>query len=278
MFKSTRVKTPTVLQMEAVECGAASLAMILAYYGLHLPLEELRDVCGVSRDGSKASDLVNAAEEYGLEANGAFVSIEELEEDNDFPVIVFWERCHFVVLEGIKGDKVFLNDPAVGHRIVTREEFKKSYSHLSIYFKKTDKFVPGNRTEPMYKFFFKITAGNYRALAVILFSSLMLILPGLAIPAFSKVFIDDILIAKNTHWLNPLIVAMVGVLVVQVSLGYLRNLVTNKLNMKLALKTNSKFFWHILHVPVAFFGQRSLGDVLSRLNNNQSIADRKSVV
>lgn len=117
-LSNSRVKVPTILQMEATECGAASLSMILAHYDLWLPLEKLRQECGVNRDGSKASCIIKAARNRGCTADGYRWNADRLKEVNEFPLIIHWEFNHFVVLEGIIGDVAYLNDPAMGRRTV----------------------------------------------------------------------------------------------------------------------------------------------------------------
>ena len=112
MKKVARV--PFIMQMEALECGAASLAMVLAYFGKWIPLEQVRQDCGVSRDGSNAMNILLAARSYGLDAKGYRYEPEYLRENGTFPCIVHWEFNHFVVVRGFKNDKVYLNDPAKG--------------------------------------------------------------------------------------------------------------------------------------------------------------------
>lgn len=185
MGKVKRVKVPTVLQMEAVECGAASLAMILAYFGKYIPLEELRAVCGISRDGSKASNILKAARKYGLEAKGYRKEPESLKQ-MPMPVIVHWNFNHFLVVEGFCKGKVFLNDPASGHRFVTEEEFNQSFTGVVMAFAPTSEFQKDRKKPSLIAALKKRLRGSETVLIYIILIGLALVIPGLAIPVFAK--------------------------------------------------------------------------------------------
>ena len=130
-----------VMQMDAVECGAASLTMILAYYGRWLPLEEVRAACGVSRDGSSAKNIVEAAMGYGLEAKGYRATPEALEGMQ--PAIIHWNVDHFVVFRGFKHGAAYLNDPHAGPVTVPMEDFRRSFTGVVLSFSPTDHFQKG---------------------------------------------------------------------------------------------------------------------------------------
>src|SRR5208283_2977284 len=202
-----RVKTPTVLQMEAVECGAASLAMILAYYGLFIPLERLRLDCGVSRDGSKAGNILQAARKYGMTAKGY-----KMEPDNfyarKFPAIVFRNFNHFVVVEGVQKDGVYLNDPGSGPRRVTEEEFDESFTGVVLTFEPGPDFRKGGSKPNLLKSLAARLEGSETALLYVILASLFLVVPGLLIPIFSKIFVDNILVGGMRSWIYPLIWGM----------------------------------------------------------------------
>ena len=207
-----RTRTPTVLQMEAVECGAAALGIILAYYGRWVPLSELRRECGVSRDGSQASYLLAAGRQYGFEARAFSIDLEDLP-DLPCPYIVFWNFNHFLVVEGIGKERVYLNDPATGPRSVSIEEFDEAYTGVVLYFEPSDSFVKGGRKPSALRALYRRLEGSLGALAYCILLGFMLVLPSLAIPVFSQVFVDNVLIQGLNDWLRPLILGLILTLI-----------------------------------------------------------------
>ncbi len=266
-----RVKTPTLIQMEAVECGAAALGIVLGYYGLYITLEELRAKCGVSRDGSKASNVLKAARGYNMEAKG-YKYESQLLRNVPVPAIIHWNFNHFLVLEGFSGGKVYLNDPAEGPRTVTEEEFNESYTGIVLTFQKTAGFKKGGNPKRMMAALLKRLPGAKLALTYSILAGLFLVIPGLVIPIFSKVFIDNILIGKMEGWLRPLLIGMTVTAILRAILTALQQHYLAMLEIKLAITTSSKFFWHVLHLPVEFFAQRYAGDLSSRLSSNEQVA------
>ena len=272
LWNKKRVKVPTVLQMEAVECGAACLGMILAYYGKYVPLEELRIECGVSRDGSKASNILKAARKYGLEAKGFRKEPEGLKE-LPLPMIIFWNFNHFVVLEGIKGNKVYLNDPAMGQRVVSYEEFDQSFTGIALTFKPGPEFKKGGKRPSIWRSLRNRLKGSELAFTYIVLASLFLVIPGLVIPTFSKIFIDNILVKNMTGWLKPLLLAMLIAAVVQAALTWLQKYYLLRMETKLAISNSSKFFMHVFRLPIEFFAQRFPGEVGNRVLLNDKVAE-----
>ncbi len=266
-----RVKTPTLLQMEAVECGAAALGIVLHYYGLYLPLEELRTACGVSRDGSKASNVVRAAQRYGLVAKGMRLQPEQLFAQR-LPLIVFWEFNHFVVVEGRKGNRVYLNDPATGPRQVSFDEFDKSFTGVALVMEPGDDFKKKGAPPSLIGGLKERLAGNGVALGYIVLVTLALVVPGLVIPGFSKVFIDDFLIRRMQTWIEPLLAAMVVAAVANVALTWLQQHHLLRLETKLSTVLSVRFLWHVLRLPIEFFNQRYTGDIVARIRSNDTIA------
>ncbi len=269
--RAHRVRTTTVLQMEAVECGAASLAMVLAYHGRVVPLTELREACGISRDGSKASSIVKAARTYGMTARGFRKEPAELRAIA-LPFIVFWEFNHFVVVDGFSKGRVHLNDPAVGPRTVTDEEFNRSFTGVVLTFEPGDGFVRGGRFPSLSGALRKRLAGSRVALVYGVLAGLALIIPGLLIPAFSRIFVDDILVSGLETWIRPLIATMLLTLLLLLLLTWLQQYILFRLGQKLQLSASGSFIWHVLHLPVAFFDLRYAADVASRTQLNERIA------
>ncbi len=188
--------------MEAVECGAAALAMVLAYHGRVVPLTELRQACGVSRDGSKASSILKAARTYGLTAKGIRKEPYELK-SQAMPVVVFWEFNHFVVIDGFASGRVHLNDPASGPRTVSEEEFDRSFTGVVLTFEPGDDFTPGGRSPSLFGSLRRRLTGSRAALLYGVLAGLALIVPGLLIPAFSRIFVDSVLVGGFTiGWLR----------------------------------------------------------------------------
>lgn len=266
-----RVKLPTLLQMEAVECGAAALGIILTYYGKIVPLEELRVECGVSRDGSKASNILKAARRYGLTAKGYKYELEDLYK-LDFPVILFWNMNHFLVLGGFKGDKVFLSDPAQGPREVTLEELDISYSGVVLTFEPGEEFEPGGEKASMGAALRRRLVGSEMALIYVMLCGLFLVVPGLVTPTFSRIFVDEFLVAGRNDIVKPLLLGMGITFVVSVGLKWLQEFYLLRLETKLALETSRKFFQHVLRLPVGYFAQRYAGEIGSRVMINDKVA------
>ena len=267
-----RVKVPTVLQMEATECGAASLAMILAYYGRWLPLEFLRQECGVTRDGSNADNLLKAARRQGCVAK-AFAGRSEVLRKKEFPLILFWEFNHFLVLEGFQGDTVFLNDPAMGRRTVTWDEFLTSYTGVYMKITPSENFKPEGEPYSIVKTVAAKLKEDKWALIFLMVLGLCMIIPGLAIPVMGQIFIDDVFSLKHADWIVKLLNAMFGTMILLGIMTAMRAAVLTYWQKKLTIADSSGFFWHVLRMPVAFFQQRYAADIASRIQFNESTAE-----
>jgi NHLM bacteriocin system ABC transporter peptidase/ATP-binding protein len=268
---SRRVRVPTVLQMEAVECGAAALSIVLGYYGRIVPLEELRVECGVSRDGSKASNVLKAARKYGLAAKGFKYELEDLYKLT-FPVILFWNANHFLVLAGFKGGKAILSDPAQGPRVVGIDELDVGFSGVVLTFEKGPDFKKGGEKPSLFGALKRRLEGSGMALAFVLVCGLFLVVPGLVVPTFSRIFVDEYLVSGRSAIVRPLVFGMLITVAVQMLLTLLQKYYLLRLETKLALETSSRFFNHILRLPVSYFAQRFAGEIGSRVQINDRVA------
>ncbi len=270
-WRESRVKTPTLLQMEAVECGAAALGIVLGHFGRLEPLEKLRVDCGVSRDGSKAGNMVRAARKYGLEAQGYRLEPEGLH-TLPLPQILFWNFNHFVVLEGIKGEKVFLNDPALGPRVVTKEELDHSFTGVVMAFRPGPRFKKGGERRTLARSLAERLRGFRVPVTYSLLVGLSLMVPGLVVPIFSKMFVDDTLIHNDVSWSNPLLAAMAAALGIIYLLTLLQQTNLLRFQSKLAVVTSASFLRHIMRLPLEFFSQRFGGEIASRVMINDRVA------
>lgn len=271
LWDEARIKTPTVLQMEATECGAASLGMILAWFGLHVPPEELRADCGVSRDGSKAGNLIKAAEKYGLTAKGFRLDLDDLHRYK-LPMILFWNMYHFVVFEGFWKGHYYINDPASGQRKVTSGEFSDSYSGVAITFEKNASFRTGGQPFNLFLALKKRLPGLERALILIILASILLVVPGLVVPSFLRIYIDYVIVKGTTGWIRPLLAGMLLTALLQGSLTWLQQFYMLRAETKLALISSAKFFNHVFAMPMRFFSMRQAGEISNRVQLNNQVA------
>ena len=289
-----RAKVPVVMQMEALECGAASLAMVMAYYDKWVPLEQVRLDCGVSRDGSNAKNVLIAARSYGFEAQGYRCEIDSLKDNMQFPCIIHWNFNHFVVLDGFQGNYAWINDPARGEVKVTMEEFGRSFTGICLQIKPGPDFEPGGKPKSTVEFarrrlrgagaavafvlFSTVEFARRRlrgagaAVAFVLFSTVIGYLFGIINPLFSRFFMDRLLTGENRELLMPFLVLLALMGGAQVITSWVQAVYNMKLNGKMAIVGSSDFMWKILRLPMEFFSQRMGGDILQRQGTNASIA------
>lgn len=268
-----RVKTPTVLQMEVTECGAAALKSVMEYHGLIVPLEEVRIACGISRNGSSARNIVLAAKKYGFKAVGFPKPLEKLGKVA-FPAILYWNFNHFVVLEGMAaGNKEFyLMDPARGHRVASFAEFDTSYTGVTLVIEPGENFQKGGKKPSLIQALGQRLKGSGRAVFYLIVLTFFLTLLGLVTPVFTRVFVDQFLVAGLAGWVLPL-VGVMGLVMGLLGLGtWLRLHYLLRLETKLALTTTAGFFWHILRLPIEFFTQRHAADISVRVDSNHQVA------
>lgn len=268
-----RHRTPVVLQMEATECGAACLAMVLGYHGRFEPLEVLRDACGVSRNGSRASLILRAAREYGLEARGFRVLADRLD-DFDAPMILFWNFEHFVVYEGRSrdGTKYYLNDPATGPRTVDREEFEGSYTGVALVFSPGENFRKGGKPFGVVAAMLPMLRGMRSVVSAAVVGGLLLVIPGMVVPGLMRVFVDEVMKGR-TQWLTPLLLLFTLTLVLRSVLEWLVQLALRRGELQNAVNGTLSMLRHVFALPMPFFMQRTPADIQNRVGMNASIAN-----
>ena len=265
-------KVPVVMQMEALECGAASLAMILAYYGKWIPLEQVRLDCGVSRDGSNARNVLRAARSYGLAAKGYRYEPEDLKKSGKFPCIIHWNFNHFVVLNGFRGDKAVLNDPAKGTYTVSMKAFDEAFTGICLFFEPGEDFKPEGKPQSMISYAKQRLTGAGTAIVFVTLTAVISALLGVITPAFSRVFLDRLLTGENPDWLMPFTLALAGISVIQLVVAWIQAVYSLRINGKLAVVGNTTFMWKVLRMPMEFFSQRMAGDIQGRQSANAEIA------
>ena len=265
-------KVPVILQLEALECGAACLSMILAYYGKWIPLEQARVDCGVSRDGSNAMNILLAARNYGMEAQGYRFEPEELQKEGEFPCIIFWEFNHFVVLDGFKKGNAIINDPARGRVEISMESFDKSFTGVCIMMEPSETFEPEGQKKSMRGFLQKQLEGTGAVMAFTVIVSLINAIIGVINPVFSKLFVDRFLAGRDLEWTVPFLIFLSTFALIQIVLSAMQAVYNLKMQGKLAIKANAVYMWHVLRMPVEFFTQRHAEDIAIRKKINQSLA------
>ena len=264
---------PIIMQLEALECGAASLTMIMAYYGKWVPLEQVRVDCGVSRNGSNAKNICRAAEKYGFETKGFAYNINKLKERGKFPAIIHWGGAHFVVLDGFRGNKAILNDPAKGLVKVDLETFDKIFTGIYIEIIPGEEFEPGGKRKSIFAFAKKRLKGATALIAFFAITTIVFYLFSIINPAMNQVFVDYLLGGNNPSWLLPFIFIFAGVGFLQIIVTVVQCLYQYKIRGKLDLIGSTTYMWKILRMPIEFFSQRMVGDLQQRQNENASIAE-----
>ena len=267
------IKTPIIMQLEALECGAASLTMVMAHYNKWVPLEQVRIDCGVSRDGSNAKNILRAARNYGFEAKGFAYSVSALKEKGKFPCIIHWNKAHFVVLNGFKGNKAYINDPAKGFMKLKMEQFEKCYTGIYLELVPGEDFKPSGRQKSMSSFAKKRLKGAFPLVLFFALTTIIAYVIGIINPIIKQVFIDNLLGGNNPDWLWPFILVTSIICVLQLLTSFIDAIYKYKIRGKLALTGSSNYMWKVLRLPVEFYSQRMAGDIQQRKNENAGIAE-----
>ena len=266
-------KVPVVMQLEELECGAASLAMLMAYYGKWVPLEQVRTDCGVSRDGSKAKNVALAAIHYGFQVKAFRYSPEAIRDQATFPCIIHWNMNHFVVLDGFKGKYAYLNDPARGTVRVTMEEFDAAFTGVTITAVPGESFTPSGKPKSTLDFARKRLIGAGAAVVFVMLTTSISYLFGIINSVTSRIFMDRLLTGENREWLYPFISLLILLGFIQIVVAWAQAVYTLKINGKMAAIGSTSYMWKVLRLPMEFYSQRQAGDIQGRLSLNASIAE-----
>lgn len=265
-------KVPVIMQMEALECGAACLTMVMAYYDKWVPLEQVRYDCGVSRDGSNAKNVLLAARNYGFEARGYRFEPENLKKEGVFPCIIHWNFNHFVVLNGFKGNKVYINDPARGLVKISEKEFDECFTGIVLMIEPGEEFVPSGKRKSVLQFAIKRLSGAKTAIIFVAITTIISYLFSVINPVMSQIFFDRLLTGLNKEWTMPFIGVMSLLAILQIIVQWVSSVYSLKINGKMAAIGSTSYMWKVLRMPMQFFSQRMVGDILQRQNSNETIA------
>jgi NHLM bacteriocin system ABC transporter peptidase/ATP-binding protein len=270
-FPRKRVKVPSVLQMEETECGAASLGMVLAHFGRYVPLEELREACGVSRDGSKAPNMLRAARGYGLTAQGYRRTFPTLG-DSSLPTILFWRFSHWVVLEGFRPGALLINDPAEGRRAVPLDEAQRSFSGVTLQFEPGPDFQPGGSRPRWVRDLLSRMRIGTTGFVLAAIAGLFLVVPGILVPLFTTVFVDTVITPPEPGRIGGLLIAVAATMLMMGLLTLVQQWFLANLQTRLTVSGSYRLVDHLLHLPVQFFTQRFPGVLVGRLDQVDSIS------
>lgn len=273
MKKKRAVKVPIIMQMEALECGAASLAMVLAYYKKWIPLEQVREDCGVSRDGSNAANILKAARKYGFESKAWSYHAETLESKITFPAIIHWNFNHFVVLCGFSGKYAIINDPARGTVKVTKEEFRRSYTGICMGFEPGKNFVREGKRTSVISFLRRCLRGAKVQMLFAMLTAVLISFIGMVTPVYNRIFADRLLVGKNSAWTFGFLASLFLIASLRLLIGIINEVYIYKIKGKLAMVSNVAFFRHMLKLPMNFFSQRMAGDLSGRQKLNNGVAE-----
>ena len=265
--------TPIIMQLEALECGAASLTMVMAYYGKWVPLEQVRVDCGVSRNGANAKNVLRAANKYGFKTKGYAYDIAKLRQRGKFPAIIHWGGAHFVVLNGFRGNKAIINDPARGLVKVDLKTLDKFFTGIYLEIVPDEGFTPSGKRKSIFSFAKKRLKGAIPLIVFFAITTIIFYLFTIIKPVMNQVFVDYLLGGNNPDWLLPFIYIVAGVGLLEVIVTGVQSLYNYKIRGKLDLIGSTTYMWRILRLPIEFFSQRMVGDLQSRQSENASIAE-----
>ena len=264
-------KVPVIMQMEELECGAASLCMILAYYSKWVPLEVVRKECGISRDGSRAGNIARAARKFGLKAQGYTTSIDSLRKSGQFPCIIHWDFRHFLVCNGFKGNKVYLTDPAKGDYSVSLETFDLFFTGVVIMLSPDKDFVADGKPKSMFKYSVKRLSGMKSAIILMILVTTILAVVEIIYSGYARVFLDRMLPGLEKNWMFPFFLGVALLILIKLIATWVKCIYSYRMQGKMVISANASYMWKILNLPMDFYYQRQAADIQQRKTTNSEI-------
>jgi ABC-type bacteriocin/lantibiotic exporter with double-glycine peptidase domain len=264
---------PVLQQTTQADCGAACLTMILGYHGKEVPLREVRDVVGAGRDGADASQILAGADWYGLRARA--VKIEEIENLESLPraSILHWELRHFVVLDRVAGDGIWIVDPAAGRRLVVWPEVRRAFTGIAVILEPAAGFIRERGKPSGAARYVRQLLRESPALARLIALSILLQILALALPLLTGIIVDRVV----PHHEVTILTILIGGLAAVVAFNLLATLVRARLLLRLRIQLDERmtldFLDHLVDLPYSFFQQRSSGDLMVRLNSNAAVRE-----
>lgn len=261
-----------IQQMEAAECGVASLAMILDYHGASVPLDELRDICGTSRDGNSALQILDAARSLGLEGEGMRLSLDDLARATR-PLILHWGMMHFLVLERFDGKRATLLDPALGRLQLDRDELSRRFTGVALDLAPTPRLQRRRRASPGLAQYFRNLRGARAMVAFVVAAGATSQLLGVFGPALQQLLIDEVIRPLRNSWLVPVLGVLLAITVVALVLQWLYRATMVRLQTALAGSLTEQMGAHLLRLPLCFVESRNRGDLLQRVQSHAGLGD-----
>ena len=261
---------PFIQQQSSSDCGAACLAMISQYWGKRFGLNFLRETAGVGRSGASLKGLAKAAEKIGYQARPVRASLSRLVEQKN-PWIAHWKGDHYIVVYKVKDDKVLISDPAQGKYQISRQEFLADWTGYALLLDPTEQLyqVPGEKRS-LGRFVSLLWPYRYLGLQIILASVLIQIF-ALVSPLFTQIILDQIVVTKSQTTLNVMVIGALIFGIWGMGLSSVRSYLLSYLSNRLDLTMIGGFIKHALNLPLKFFESRRVGDIITRVQENQKI-------
>lgn len=263
-------KYPIRLQQNEMDCGPTCLAMVMAYYGSRIPINRIREQTEMSRSGSTLYGLMETAESLGLAAQGFTTQLDALS-GMKLPAIAHWKGEHFIVVYEVTKKHVIVGDPAYGLEKKSKSDFEAGWSGAILTLTPTDRLASSERMRSPISRFIAYVAPNRKALISLLLTSLLVQLTALMIPIFTQVIVDKVLVNEQRDFLQMLLVGMLALSLCYIVSNSFRHFIAARIALKIDIGMLGDFYKHLLSLPLSFFLARTIGDLTSRVGENQKI-------